>query len=96
MPNQLVTYLDKDHWLAESDNTLYEMHDGGKHWQPLPLPAKYQSLNSLNFVSVREGWAIGNTVSSNGTPQSQQVIGADIVHTVDGGKTWQKVDSQIQ
>lgn len=49
--------------------------DHGGHWQQASVPAS-ADLNAVSFPSAEQGWAVGND--------------GVIVHSRDGGKTWQK------
>lgn len=49
--------------------------DHGGHWQQASVPAS-ADLNAVSFPSAEQGWAVGND--------------GVIVHSQDGGKTWQK------
>lgn len=46
----------------------------GETWQQAQVPVQ-SSLNSVFFVNEKQGWAVGHDVT--------------ILHTVDGGQTWQ-------
>lgn len=46
----------------------------GKHWQQAAVPVQ-SNLNSVFFINEKQGWAVGHDVT--------------ILHTVDGGLTWQ-------
>jgi photosystem II stability/assembly factor-like uncharacterized protein len=66
--------------------------DGGHTWHQLAEPA--QALRSVHFVSSVEGWGISGGTSAQSMhgwliPQ----VGAQVVHSVDGGKTWTNVVS---
>ncbi len=55
--------------------SVWKTINGGDTWIEKPLPAQYGTLRGLSFVSASEGWAVGE--------------GGIIVHTVNGGNTWE-------
>jgi len=66
--------------------------DGGHTWHQLGEPV--ESLRSVHFVSAAEGWGISGgtdvfTVHGWLVPRA----GAQVVHSLDGGKTWSNVAS---
>jgi photosystem II stability/assembly factor-like uncharacterized protein len=72
--------VDADHgWVLLVNNSgvwwLYGTTDGGVTWSPLVDTSKLSTApRDLHFVSATEGWGY----SKNG----------DLVHSLDGGKTW--------
>jgi photosystem II stability/assembly factor-like uncharacterized protein len=93
--DQTVNYLDTQHWLVAADSVLYSTNDGGQHWQTLSLPQEYRYTGSLSFVSGQEGWAIGKSLSTSTATPSQQTQTSSLIHTSNGGQTWEKVNYQI-
>jgi photosystem II stability/assembly factor-like uncharacterized protein len=88
-----MTYLDVQHWMVVGNNVAYKTDDGGQNWQAITLPAPYSYVGNLSFVSAQIGWGIGMSLPT--TPGTSQQLTTDLLHTIDGGKTWQKVSAQI-
>lgn len=80
-------------WVAYTygGNTIHIDHtsDGGQSWQKYtttePSPAV---LDPPHFLNNQEGWL---EVSINGGPGAGQEM-VDILHSLDGGQTWQRVN----
>lgn len=83
--NQLnaVHFPDLVHgWVVGQQGAIYNTMDGGINWH------EQQSYTDMNLVSVHftdtlNGWVVGRNLYSDGI----------ILHTTDGGNTWQEVDS---
>jgi photosystem II stability/assembly factor-like uncharacterized protein len=83
-------------WVGRtSEGQLYRTDDGGRSWQSQPAPGHEMYLDSFYFLSKNEGWAVGQQlleVRPNMMPIeyiSKGLVQAILLHTVDGGKTWQ-------
>lgn len=57
------------------DGTILHTEDGGRTWKEQVSGTK-ENLNSIAFVDLERGWAVGRY----GT----------ILHTEDGGETWRR------
>lgn len=83
-----VNFSDSMHgWIGGSKGTLLFTEDGGTTWR---AAAKFTSDNirKIHFVNRLEGWALcERDVYSLGSDSPSYVM-----QTVDGGKTWHKVD----
>jgi photosystem II stability/assembly factor-like uncharacterized protein len=93
--SKTVHYLDSQHWLVSGESVLSRTDDAGKHWQTLQLPQGYHYIENVSFVSDQEGWGIGRSLSTNQAVSSRQMLTTGLIHTTDGGKTWEKVNYQI-
>ncbi len=60
---------------------LYKTTNGGMAWNEISLPEGVHTLRAITFVDQNEGWAVGE-------------IGT-IIHTTDGGETWEVQNSGI-
>lgn len=76
-------------WAAGSNNNggnIYSTTDGGKNWnRSTQLGGDVVKIESLQFVSTSNGWAIGTT--RDGTIQLYQ--------SADGGKSWTVVKTSV-
>ena len=70
--------LDAQHWWITQDADLWATSDGGQHWSKLTPGGPFHDAALLDFISTKEGWAIGTDTSSAST----------LLHTIDGGQTW--------
>jgi len=77
----------KKGWAGGLWKTLHT-EDGGRNWKEIPweqiLPDvddAFPSANAFHFIDEKEGWMVGN-MAINGA------LFALILHTQDGGKTW--------
>jgi photosystem II stability/assembly factor-like uncharacterized protein len=61
---------------------LFQTTDGGNSWIRHDLPWEYE-LNAVEFVDTLYGWAVG-------TIDSSFIYKPLIVHTTDGGQTWNR------
>lgn len=84
--NDLSTYifdcydfLDEKQWWAidKKDNKLYKTNDSGKTWEEISQSESFKNIESINFVTEKVGWAMGNNI---------------FIKTIDGGKTWSNLD----
>ena len=71
-------------WAALGTN-LYATSDGGQSWTKLPPTP--QPIGELSFVDINNGWAIGPGNATTPSP---------VLHTTDGGYTWQQVNYSVQ
>jgi len=91
---------EQEGWLA-SNGGIYRTSNGGKNWtkQKLPDPTvlselggvlEGSSITSISFVNRLEGWAAGQTLDRRAGPAGI------LLHTLDGGETWQKLATGIE
>jgi photosystem II stability/assembly factor-like uncharacterized protein len=79
---------------ADGDKIVTD--DGGKNWEQKRV---YRGLNDCCWVSEKEGWAVGSRVSvgfMGGRGPTSPLLknkNARIIHTTDGGRTWEPVDA---
>lgn len=84
--NSMNTYVvDMAHaWATDTNsNVFYRTVSGGVSWQK--EQSATQTINALSFINDSEGWAIG---SPNDKPL--------LLHTADGGQTWQRINYSVQ
>ena len=84
--NSMNTYVvDMAHtWATDTNsNVFYRTVNGGVSWQKEQSAG--QTIDALSFINDSEGWAIG---SPNDKPL--------LLHTTDGGQTWQHINYAIQ
>ncbi len=79
-----VYALDMQHiWATDINGTFYATSDGGNTWSTL-ASGKW-SIGAMSFVDANDGWAIG------GNNDIQLLL-----HTSDGGKSWQQIHYVLQ
>lgn len=88
-PDKLFTFLDADHgWAASAALAagVYRTDDGGVTWQVSVLGSDYVPywVRDVFFVSPQEGWATGRRDAFD-----LFCCSIFVVHTTDGGATWQ-------
>jgi photosystem II stability/assembly factor-like uncharacterized protein len=75
---------------------LLQTKDGGGTWTALPAPSAYVTAgDELRFVDAQHGWLRTNVLTSTAgdcgrPPTAPAVCRTVIVHTSDGGHTWQE------
>jgi photosystem II stability/assembly factor-like uncharacterized protein len=78
-------------WLCtRPTGTVYQTVDGGGTWQ-LQSSEKGFRIYTVHFVSNSEGWGIG--IEENRQESRNGPARALILHTSDGGKSWQSVNT---
>jgi photosystem II stability/assembly factor-like uncharacterized protein len=74
-----------DGWLMNSDHgPLLATTDGGRSWQPMPMPREHFDIYSIYFESLRRGFVSG---SDPYMPSNSP----GVFLTQDGGKTWSEI-----
>ncbi|GAB4293822.1 MAG: hypothetical protein Kow0098_14970 [Ignavibacteriaceae bacterium] len=75
-------------WAGGDVNTLMKTTDGGGEWffQPIPVFNYLDFIHSLSFVDTLEGWL---AVSGYVTPGTTGIRHFRILHTTDGGFSWE-------
>jgi len=82
--NNNIYVADTQHAWFSDKTTFYATSDGGKTWvQAGQTPSE---IGGMSFVDANNGWAIGP--SANKSPL--------LLHTTNGGKTWQAIIYSIQ
>jgi photosystem II stability/assembly factor-like uncharacterized protein len=98
---RVVTFVDESlGWAAGSAADgkafLIQTKDGGRTWSALPAPSAYISAgDELRFVDAQHGWLRTNVLISladdcGRPPTAPPVCRTVILHTGDGGRTWQE------
>jgi len=85
-----VDITDMQHVWAANGTNLYVTSNGGQSWiklPPTPLP-----ISDLSFVDANNGWAIVSTETIPGDINTQQT---QLLHTTNGGHTWQPINYSI-
>lgn len=78
-------FLDMSDWWVASQGNLWVTVDAGRSWQRLrPVLPRGLTLNTLDYVSPADGWAIATTHYSPGTFTDT----APLLRTTDGGDHW--------
>ena len=77
-PDGSYTFLDPQHGWVASGRDLWVTKDGGQSWSKLTPGGPFHDAALLDFISTREGWAIGENTSSSSV----------LLHTTNGGQTW--------
>ncbi|HLG15423.1 MAG TPA: YCF48-related protein [Blastocatellia bacterium] len=90
---------EKKGWLSNGRG-IYRTEDGGVTWHKLQLPEGVELdelgpirglvIASIHFMNGQEGWAAGASIIS--FEESEAVL----LHTTDGGDSWQRVETGIK
>lgn len=90
-----VCFLDKEHgWLVGDKGTILHTSDGCKNWTLLGSGST-AVLRGVDFVDKEKGWVVGGgarIVKGGSMFEGNNMVGQDgitILHTTDGGKTWE-------
>lgn len=78
-------------WLSIRDGQLYRTDDGGQTWQLQPELDQKKYIDSIWFLNKNEGWGAGRELLKGSTKHMPLPQGI-VVHTLDGGRTWQSVN----
>lgn len=81
--------FDSDMAIAVGEHgTIIKSNNAGISWKHMEndIPAL---LRSVTFVDAQTGWAVGNTYRDDNFDEQDAVI----LHTTDGGQTWNQQDS---
>ena len=96
----IVYVTDMQHaWAATSTGT-YATSDGGQSWTKLPPTP--QPIGMMSFIDAKNGWAVGPRDIPIGANDSNVIAKATnsgqplLLHTTDGGRTWQHINYSIQ
>jgi photosystem II stability/assembly factor-like uncharacterized protein len=65
---------------------VYRTSDAGKTWTGLSFSDPNAVINSISLVNEQEAWAAGRVWT--GDPETSIAV---LLHTLDGGKNWQRV-----
>src|SRR5258705_13599730 len=85
-----IYFRDKEAGFLLAGNTIFVTHDSGTRWGEARrfLPAEFEGasveLYSVRFSSKKRGWVVGSV------SRHDRVIDSILVHTDDGGETWQR------
>ena len=75
-------------WAVGMSGTILSTIDGGDHWHPAAISRSHSFflLDAVTFITADKGWVVGLDLRS---------LGMDglILHTDNGGKTWQRQES---
>jgi photosystem II stability/assembly factor-like uncharacterized protein len=79
-----IVFINQDTgFIAGGNGTIHKTTDGGLSWMPIQTPAT-QNVIKLFFVDEYNGWATLGQYSEG-----------NILHTSDGGNTWEIIEIQI-
>ena len=91
-----VDIVDMYHVWVTIGTNLYATSDGGQSWIKLPqLPQAISHLrftDLLRFLDTHNGWALGSINTTSGEIKKQP---PNLLHTTDGGCTWQSINYSI-
>jgi photosystem II stability/assembly factor-like uncharacterized protein len=98
---RVVSFVDESlGWAAGSSTDgqafLVQTKDGGRTWSALPAPSAYMTAgDELRFVDAQHGWLRTNVLISTAgdcgrPPTAPPVCRTVVLHTSDGGHTWQE------
>jgi photosystem II stability/assembly factor-like uncharacterized protein/peroxiredoxin len=80
---QQLAILDQQHiWIISQDRSVHQSTDGGKTWKTLGSIGKPAS--AMSFSDTNNGWIV---------PEGEN---ASLLHTADGGRTWQQINAHLQ
>lgn len=90
-----VHFLDKEHgWIVGDKGTILHTSDGCKNWTLLNSNSS-AVLRGIDFADKKKGWVVGGgarIVKGGSMFEGNSMVGQDgitILHTTDGGKTWE-------
>ena len=76
-----------DIWATDAAGALLHSSDGS-HWTEQASPLRWvSSLDGVSFPDANDGWVVGTDADGNGS--------SVILHTSDGGATWQPQQSNL-
>jgi photosystem II stability/assembly factor-like uncharacterized protein len=96
----IVYITDMQHAWAATSTSTYATSDGGQSWTKLP-PAP-QPIGMMSFIDAKNGWAVGPRDIPIGANDSNVIAKATnsgqplLLHTTDGGRTWQHINYSVQ
>ncbi|GHO49305.1 hypothetical protein KSX_74680 [Ktedonospora formicarum] len=93
--NPQISYGDAQHWFILQKEILYITEDGGSYWTHMNPKIPGKAVINFSFTSNTEGWAITSKTDSQDYKTYTQDGSTFLLHTVDGGKTWQEVTYQL-
>ncbi len=67
---------------------IFASTNGGLTWAKEKVPAAAQEITDLQFLDASDGWAVGTSYGQNDDPEQGWVL-----HTTDGGHTWDRLTS---
>jgi photosystem II stability/assembly factor-like uncharacterized protein len=95
-----ATFLDLQHAVALDidKKAIVSTSDGGIHWTSVSLQLPFTRLMSADFVTPAVGWMLAtnrtnSVLPEHGAPQKGDVFA--LLHTTDGGKTWQEIAHSV-
>lgn len=80
--------IDSCHGWAAWGAKVHDTPDGGRNWEAFQPNTSLQNVTALDFVSGRNGWALG-MVSQGGATRSF------LLQTADGGHTWSRLSPYV-
>lgn len=72
-------------WIVGAGGVMFRTTNRGQNWTSLVYNGTVDTLKSCSFVSPLEGWVCGTVIGTNGI----------ILHTQDGGDTWEHQNSHV-
>jgi photosystem II stability/assembly factor-like uncharacterized protein len=95
-----AVFLDLQHAVAidTAGKALLTTSDGWQHWGTVPLHTPYTTFSGFDFVSPALGWVLAYNRTRflpepGGGLQQGDVVA--LLHTTDGGKTWQEIAHSV-
>lgn len=94
-------FIDMNHAVSADSkgaNVLYTTDDGWKHWTKVQIQTSYKSITTFDFVSPTIGWAFGDNTTRSLPEPGGGIRKGDIIallHTTDGGRTWQEIAHSV-
>ncbi len=86
-----ISFIDtQTGWAAGDGQGVFQTTDGGNTWNLLYIGDLDDNINSIHFVDSSNGWAVGKTIHPS------YGFRGFILHTSDGGTTWEKQDDGKQ
>jgi photosystem II stability/assembly factor-like uncharacterized protein len=96
----IVYVTDMQHAWAITSTGTYVTSDGGQSWTKFPPTP--QPIGMMSFIDAKNGWAVGPRDIPIGANVSDVIAKATnsgqplLLHTTDGGRTWQQINYSIQ
>lgn len=85
----VADFLDMQHWWTvsgQNNNTLTYTSDGGQHWATITPGGAFNTVSYLDFISPASGFATAGGITD---------LPATLLHTTNGGHTWQQISYQV-
>jgi len=96
-----AVFIDLNHAVSAGDTdskVLYTTSDCWKHWTKVQIQTTFKRIYAFDFISPALGWALADNrtiflLEPGGGIRKGDVIA--LLHTTDGGRTWQEIAHSV-